>query len=198
MNQLWHIHIPKTGGTSIHSYCMNREFKNSQYSYFGHERISNKRERELSQKGDLKKFLVIRDPVAHSKSLYSYICTDTAHFQHKETIAMTFSEWIRSYDRFKGGFYIEFLDQENRSLDKAISLLKNVYILRTESLTEDFNNFLRDNGEDQEFTLHINRSKEIGISLDDEEFIKEIRSQDYELFKILGLNESLSSNIDKK
>jgi len=188
--------MPKTGGTSVLSYLRKNKSNllNSKPYSNRHVPYSLKQEESLSKSGNVKKLTTLRDPVSHTKSLYSHmnnvslkdVVDPFFRKRCEEAQSMQFSKWIRHYDL--EDFYLKFYDPnckpeweggKNPSLDNAVSSLKDFTVMYTESLNDDFNSFLSSIGEKPNFDIHINVSKDVTITDEDVEYIKEVRKNDY-------------------
>jgi len=178
---LWFVHVPRTGGTSIYRYLEKCRYK----SYHnGHSRFSCEKENEL--KATTKKlitFTVMRDPVKHCVSLYTYIKKHKHHTFHKIAANNSFHGWLDKFYEVPNYYTRFFSDFTNMDKNLALQQLGHFdFILNTETLTNDFNSMLSQLGLKKDFNIHINSSKtNLNIAPKDIEHIKHIRKIDYEL-----------------
>jgi len=180
---LWFIHVPRTGGTSISRYLKKCKYKSY---YDGHSRFSCEKEKELkSTTKKLVTFTVLRDPVKHCVSLYSYIKKHKHHKHHKLAANNSFYDWLDKFYEVPNYYTRFFSDFKDIDKNLALQRLKHFdFILNTETLTIDFNSMLLQLGLKKDFNININSSKtNLNITPKDVEHIKHIRKIDYELLR---------------
>lgn len=182
-NILWFFHMPRTGGTSIDKY----KVKNSNIYSWGHSGWSQEREDELKELGNLKKFTVLRDPVKHCVSYYTFIRKNRHHQHNKLASKMPFSKWLEKEENIHN--YYAKVFQKDKNIDGKIEFFKNMdYVLNTSNLTKEFNYMLKLEGYDANFNIKSNSSSnsvKIKVTQDDINLIKEIRSLDYQILEAI-------------
>lgn len=178
---LWFIHVPRTGGTSIDRF--KDQTKKIKIVSYGHQGYCPKRHKQLQESCDnLKIITVLRDPVEHASSLYSFIKKEHGHQKHKTT-SKPFSKWVKTFDEMPN-YYCNFFSKQNHDADFIISRLNFIdYVLDTKTLSEGMNKILWELGEPARFTIHVNGFKKAPVSEEDVTYIKKARSQDYKLLE---------------
>jgi hypothetical protein len=172
-------HIPRTGGFSLY-YLFEHIYKVSKargnpivLSNNGHTHFAPKNCPTLT---------FVRDPVAHTISIYIYIITHKAHKGHDFAQKRTFSQWIRDVKSI--GSYVGFFSKHG--LEAAVENLSSVdFIGFTERYTQDVNAMLK------HFKIpfkydgrkHNASHRQVIPSKNDLEYIKKVRAGDYDLLR---------------
>lgn len=120
-NRLLFIHLPKTGGSTMHDIIKNHIFQgsNNYLSVGNQEQVKRFQELDFEQVSPYKAiaghinftiakkklgesisqffiFTILRNPVCQSISLYQYILQTSKHMQHSKVKEMSFEEFVDS------------------------------------------------------------------------------------------------------
>jgi hypothetical protein len=185
---IWPIHCPRTGVTSIKIHCEALkkrgliEFEKTahrRYKPGEHERLKAKYSKVIA-------LTILRDPVEHTLSLFSYVRADRNNPGYKQAKSLSFSQWLDNWSdveyfiRYYGSGDIDIAESNLRQFD---------HILNTESLKSDFNNVLNELGLPTNFDRHAHKGdvQRYVAKQDDIKKIKRVRKRDYELLSRLGI-----------
>jgi hypothetical protein len=194
---------PRTGGTSVKRWTKNQHnLKRIHYGSpkpwhhvpFKHPSIIEKELRPRGYTGRISTMTLLRDPCAHTISLYAKI-RNHKHAYASKFKRIGFAEWIQG--DFKkdvaetpnpwGFSMVRFYDPETGDLEKAIRNIEAVdFVGFTERLNVDMNKFLVKIGLSITFSGNrLNISRKGGpcmqFSEEEVEIIKRVRADDYRL-----------------
>jgi hypothetical protein len=198
MTKFYHLHLPKTGGTSLSSYFK----KNGIPCGGGFGKHSPFLKHSIPK--DSVVITILRCPIKHAVSFYA--CNLRPNFGPKNPkpgtpkwLAQkhTFSEWIRIPPKqfppcpagpLGWGSYVAFFGNGPNDLEGAIANLKSIdHVLDTSHLPKQFNNRVAAKYGIPPFKIHENRSPSIEISQDDIEYIKKQKEDDLEICRMFGI-----------
>jgi len=184
MKHIWFIHTPRTGGMSIAKFLgkLHRESK-LYVIHQGHTKhCVTQKEKYAKELGDkVITFTILRDPVEHSRSLYSYMKASKGHNKHPLANNNNFSTWLTKFDEFP--YYRIFFG--GQTIESAVNNLLSIdYILYTDKLAVGLNKLLQIlNVADRFDNSKINGYPKPDVSDKDINLIKKIRADDYEILK---------------
>jgi hypothetical protein len=182
------IHIPKSGGTSIHH--MIKEESLTNITYRAHEINPNQFDREYSM-------VILRDPIDRFLSSFYYSKGNYPNCK------LTLDESVKTpSDLVKGlikGDKEELLIDSNHYIGNEKTGLSWIwtpqykwwngakYVLMYENIISDFSDFLKVTGREDVKLLHFNKSKrkEHIFSPDEIEYIKDRYSEDFKLIEFV-------------
>lgn len=178
ITEAYFLHIPRTGGFSLYylfGQCNWVHWWNNGHAHFRRPPIIEGVEH------DVPIFTFLRDPVAHSVSIYKYHRTHSAMGEAYTLAANnTFSDWLRKTPSV-GGFW----QQLGRNPEAALTNLRSMaFVGLTEQLTEHVNEMLKQFGVGQTYDGRIVNavtSVQVRPTPDDIDFIKKVRADDYPL-----------------
>lgn len=180
---IWFIHVPRTGGMSLAKYLHLIKSNTIKIKHDGHAKFSKPVLAALKAKH--KKVVtctILRDPVSHSMSLWSYLKKHKKHYGHLNANNSNFAHWCHTFKEFP--YYVKFFGEGN--LDKALKVIKNIdFILQTKNLTQDTNQMLKKLNLKANFNISINSTSKRKPSLKEAKLIRQIRQDDYTLLKLL-------------
>lgn len=186
---LWVIHCPRTGGTSVKAHCRDLVSRNLiGYEETSHSKYTDARRNQLEAKfGTVRAITVLRDPVQHMLSLYSYYLADRANPDHARAKRMPFLKWMDEYEHIN--YYVSYYGSGN--IVEAEKVLKKFdHLLKLETLKDDFNGVLISLGLEANFNRHEHKHDIHRYRATPEEIskLRQVRSKDYELLSRLGIS----------
>jgi len=149
----------------------------------GHSKFSGNVRKALEDRWGQKVhvFTVLRDPIKHTQSLYSYMKHSRGHPKYALG-QRPFDEWARNLNEFP--YYVKFFGEGDT--DAALEVLSQFdTILDTSSLSADIREMLVSLGLKPKPMVHINRRPTITVGPDGRRLIRKLRQKDYDLLNKL-------------
>ena len=185
-NTFWIIHVPRTGGLSVIQFfakiIKNKDPKNKDPNLHlineGHKKfnLDYKMKVENNHKFKIHMFTILRDPVKHTISVYSYM-RYTQHEMNNFTKSCSLDQWLEKTRINFWGFFGKTVEEATNNL-----LINIDYILDTQTLKFDLNNMFKELDLNLKFgDIHINKTRKANFTLQDIKLIKEFREKDYVL-----------------
>lgn len=182
---LWLVHVPRTGGTSMTRF-FNKINDQVKFVRFGHDKFSGHvlEQMEKANKRKVYTFTIIRDPVSHTRSLYSFLKQSGSH-PKRHTAQKSFTEWIKTFDELPN-YFCKFYDHKGQGdLERAKKVLGRMdFVIHTNDLGNGINRILASLGINTRFDgTHVSNFSKPKMSEDQIRLIKNLRANDYELIK---------------
>lgn len=144
----------------------------------------------------------LRQPINHTKSYWSFAKAATSTGLHKSTIGTNFSAWIRSFSDLPSYFVRYFnhkkpinpnsrdnYSKSSTSLEMAVETIEKFdFVIDTKFLERDMNKMFDQIGVKVKFDEHQNASEKEPISMVDDQYIRDIRKDDFKLLNHFGIS----------
>jgi hypothetical protein len=154
MKYIYLQHIPKTGGTSVRHFFLKKQRQRIPVRFVwssdwrkAHEPFKTKAQicrltKHNVTPENLFMCVFLRDPIEHSRSLYSWIKKYRPHPYHKYANKVDFTTWLKEYEPLKD-YYCNYLAPNARTAEKALKNLKHFdYVGSLETINQDMNRIL--------------------------------------------------------